>query len=149
MSIGEEKESYICRKVGPALLIVDVLYIYMIPVNYTTARKLYMQEVCPCIDDPSIHIQMTLCCGKLGNRNISTFSNMNTVFLLMVFLYIYNRKAQSMMIFNDANSEGDYNGDDYNDGDYNDDANHQSQLVETGEADEPSGRVECVATSEH
>ena len=54
-----------------------------------------------------------------------------------------------MMIFNDANSEGDYNGDDYNDGDYNDDANHQSQLVETGEAEEPSGRVECVAASEH
>ena len=25
-----------------------------------------------------------------------------------------------MMIFNDDNSEGDYNGDDYNDGDYND-----------------------------
>ena len=79
---------------------------------------------------------------------------MNTVFLLMVFLYIYNRKAQSMMIFNDANSEGDYNGDDYNDGDYNDgdyndDANHQSQLVETSEAEEPSGRVECVAASEH
>ena len=73
MSIGEEKESYICRKVGPALLIVDVLYIYMTPVNYTSARKLYMQEVRLCIDDPSIHIQMTLCCGKLGNRNISTF----------------------------------------------------------------------------
>ena len=90
MSIGEEKESYICRKVGPALLIVDVLYIYMIPVNYTTARKLYMQEVRPCIEDPSIHIQMTLCCGKLGNRNIFTFSNMNTVccFLLMVFLCV-------------------------------------------------------------
>ena len=90
MSIGEEKESYICRKVGPALLIVDVLYIYMTPVNYTSVRKLYMQEVRLCIDDPSIHIQMTLCCGKLGNRNIFTFSNMNTVccFLLMVFLYV-------------------------------------------------------------
>ena len=64
-----------------------------------------------------------------------------------------------MIIFNDDYSEGDYNGDDYNDGDYNDgdyndgdyndDANHQSQLVETGEAEEPSGRVECVAASEH
>ena len=66
MSIGEEKESYICRKVGPALLIVDVLYIYMIPVNYTTARKLYMQEVGPCIEDPSIHIQMTLLLWEIG-----------------------------------------------------------------------------------
>ena len=61
----------------------------------------------------------------VGNWEIEIFLLFPTWTLCAVFCWwfscAYNRNAQSMMIFNDGNSEGDYNGDDYNDGDYNGD----------------------------